>query len=186
MFRSLITFISHLYLAVADKADMPYCSYPTCGYFWWTSLHSIFLTSYKLFLTGFDIGAPSEDGSDDAYGLDASAAHIANLLPSEPDAGTVFDVAYITFDSSSSSRSLKIKVESSRDAARRAASSPLPLCHGRGTAGRALGDGVVPYKQGERSEGVLRMSGFRKLTFKAYNGYASVAAATSSSQLVHI
>ncbi|RWW50757.1 hypothetical protein BHE74_00042953 [Ensete ventricosum] len=127
-----------------------------------------------------------QDGSDDAYGLDASAAHIANLLPSEPDAGTVFDVAYITFDSSSSSRSLKIKVESSRDAARRAASSPLPLCHGRGTAGRALGDGVVPYKQGERSEGVLRMSGFRKLTFKAYNGYASVAAATSSSQLVHI
>ncbi|CAL9761863.1 unnamed protein product [Musa acuminata subsp. burmannicoides] len=61
------------------------------------------------------------------------------------------------------SRSLKTKVESSQEAARRAASLPLLLCHG-------TGDGVVPYKQGERSAETLRMSGFRNLRFEAYNG----------------
>ncbi|RRT77861.1 hypothetical protein B296_00012172 [Ensete ventricosum] len=41
------------------------------------------------------------------------------------------------------------------------------------------GDGVVPYSHGERSAEVLRMSGFRNLTFKTFNGYAPAAAATS-------
>ncbi|XP_073116066.1 uncharacterized protein [Elaeis guineensis] len=61
------------------------------------------------------------------------------------------------------SRTLKYKLESSQDAARRAASLPLLVCHGRG-------DDVVPYKHGERSAEVLRSSGFRNLTFKTYNG----------------
>ena len=37
---------------------------------------------------GFDVGELSEDGPDDWEGLDASAAHIANLLSTEPPDGT--------------------------------------------------------------------------------------------------
>jgi hypothetical protein len=38
--------------------------------------------------TGFDVEDTSIDGRDDTEGLDASAAHIANLLSSEPSDGT--------------------------------------------------------------------------------------------------
>jgi hypothetical protein len=38
--------------------------------------------------TGFDVDDTSVDGHDDTEGLDASAAHIANLLSSEPSDGT--------------------------------------------------------------------------------------------------
>ena len=41
-----------------------------------------------IFLSGFDVGELSEDGPDDWEGLDASAAHIANLLSTEPPDGT--------------------------------------------------------------------------------------------------
>ncbi|CAL9091527.1 unnamed protein product, partial [Musa acuminata var. zebrina] len=144
----------------------------------------------------FDIADPSQDGSDDADGLEASAAHIANLLSSEPAdvklgiGGFSMGAATALYSASCfahgryenggrypinlsavvglsgwlpCSRSLKTKVESSLEAARRAASLPLLLCHG-------TGDGVVPYKQGERSAETLRMSGFRNLRFEAYNG----------------
>lgn len=36
------------------------------------------------FLSGFDVGDFSEDAPDDLEGLDASAAHVANLLSTEP------------------------------------------------------------------------------------------------------
>ncbi|RRT42471.1 hypothetical protein B296_00046912, partial [Ensete ventricosum] len=42
----------------------------------------------------FDIADPSQDGPDDADALEASAAHIANLLSSEPADGIAFDVTY--------------------------------------------------------------------------------------------
>lgn len=35
-------------------------------------------------ISGFDVGELSEDSPDDFEGLDASAAHIANLLSGEP------------------------------------------------------------------------------------------------------
>ena len=35
-------------------------------------------------LSGFDVGDFSEDAPDDLEGLDASAAHVANLLSTEP------------------------------------------------------------------------------------------------------
>lgn len=35
-------------------------------------------------ISGFDVGEISEDGPDDLEGLDASAAHVANLLSTEP------------------------------------------------------------------------------------------------------
>jgi hypothetical protein len=37
--------------------------------------------------TGFDVEDTSVDGRDDIEGLDASAAHVANLLSSEPSDG---------------------------------------------------------------------------------------------------
>jgi hypothetical protein len=40
--------------------------------------------------TGFDVEETSLDGRDDIEGLDASAAHVANLLSSEPSDGTNF------------------------------------------------------------------------------------------------
>lgn len=39
------------------------------------------------FLSGFDVGEFSEEGPDDWEGLDASAAHIVNLLSAEPSDG---------------------------------------------------------------------------------------------------
>lgn len=35
-------------------------------------------------IPGFDVGELSDDGPDDLEGLDASVAHIANLLSTEP------------------------------------------------------------------------------------------------------
>ena len=43
-----------------------------------------------MMISGFDMGELSEDGPDDLDGLDASAAHIANLLSTEPADGRPF------------------------------------------------------------------------------------------------
>ena len=53
------------------------------------------MTSSVVFHAGFDIADPSQDGPDDADGLEASAAHIANLLSSEPADGIAFDVSIV-------------------------------------------------------------------------------------------
>ncbi|CAN8244162.1 unnamed protein product [Cochlearia groenlandica] len=45
----------------------------------------------------------------------------------------------------------------------RAASLPILLCHGKG-------DDVVPFKFGEKSSKALISNGFKKATFKPYNG----------------
>ncbi|PKA53842.1 lysophospholipase II [Apostasia shenzhenica] len=63
------------------------------------------------------------------------------------------------------SRSLKNKIQGSEEAARRAASLPLLLCHGKG-------DDVVLYKHGERSAEALKSNGFQNLTFKSYSRLA--------------
>jgi hypothetical protein len=46
--------------------------------------------------TGFDVDETSLEGRDDIEGLDASAAHVANLLSSEPSDGTIFWLYMIT------------------------------------------------------------------------------------------
>ncbi|GFZ11831.1 alpha/beta-Hydrolases superfamily protein [Actinidia rufa] len=61
------------------------------------------------------------------------------------------------------SRSLRNKIVVSHEAARRAASLPILLCHGNC-------DEVVPYKFGEKSSHFLGLAGFRYLTFKSYDG----------------
>ncbi|XP_038886097.1 acyl-protein thioesterase 2-like isoform X1 [Benincasa hispida] len=60
------------------------------------------------------------------------------------------------------SRSLRNQISMSHEAARRAASLPILLCHGSG-------DDVVAYKHGEKSAHTLSSAGFRNLTFKTYN-----------------
>uniref|UniRef100_A0A5B7AZQ1 Putative acyl-protein thioesterase 2 n=1 Tax=Davidia involucrata TaxID=16924 RepID=A0A5B7AZQ1_DAVIN len=61
------------------------------------------------------------------------------------------------------SKNLSNKIEGVDEAARRAASLPIMLCHGRG-------DDVVLYKFGEKSSQTLSSSGFPDVTFKSYNG----------------
>lgn len=39
---------------------------------------------FFFFVVGFDVGELSSDGPDDIEGLDATAAHVANLLSTEP------------------------------------------------------------------------------------------------------
>ncbi|KAK8971034.1 hypothetical protein KSP40_PGU013265 [Platanthera guangdongensis] len=109
-----------------------------------------------------DVGEFSEDGPDDIDGVDASAAHIANLMSAEP-AGINISAVVGLSGWLPCSRSLKNKVESSQDSARKAASLPILLCHGKD-------DDVVLYKHGEKSVETLRASGFRNVSFKTYTG----------------
>ncbi|URE08036.1 acyl-protein thioesterase [Musa troglodytarum] len=144
----------------------------------------------------FDVTDLSEDGPDDIEGLDASAAHVANLLSTEPAdiklgvGGFSMGAATALYSATSCAhgtygngkpypvnlssvvglsgwlpcaRSLKSKLEGSQDAARRASSLPILLCHGKG-------DEVVLYKHGERSAQVLKSNRFENVTFKTYNG----------------
>ncbi|KAJ6711726.1 ALPHA/BETA-HYDROLASES SUPERFAMILY PROTEIN [Salix purpurea] len=144
----------------------------------------------------FDVGEISEDSPDDWEGLDASAAHVANLLSTEPAdvkvavGGFSMGAATAIYSATCAalgqygngnaypinlravvglsgwlpgSRSLRSKVEGSHEAARRAASLPLFLCHG-------TSDDVVPYSYGEKSAHCLNAAGFRNLTFKSYEG----------------
>ncbi|XP_043701473.1 acyl-protein thioesterase 2-like isoform X3 [Telopea speciosissima] len=144
----------------------------------------------------FDVGDLSEDAPDDVEGLDASAAHVANLLSTEPAdiklgiGGFSMGAATALYSATCyiqgkygngnpypvnlsavvglsgwlpCSRSLSNKIEGSHEAARRASSLPLLLCHGRV-------DDVVLYKYGEKSAQALNTTGFRNLMFRTYNG----------------
>lgn len=61
------------------------------------------------------------------------------------------------------SKTLSNKIQRVNEAAGRAASLPILLCHGKG-------DGVVPHVYGVKSSHVLNSTGFRDVTFKSYNG----------------
>ncbi|KAF9685260.1 hypothetical protein SADUNF_Sadunf03G0036200 [Salix dunnii] len=148
----------------------------------------------------FDVGEISEESPDDWEGLDASAAHIANLLSTEPTdvkvaiggfsmgaATALYSATCAAFGRYGNgnaypinlravvglsgwppgSRSLRSKVEGSHEAARRAASLPIFLCHGTSTHSC---DDVVSYNYGEKSAHCLNTAGFRNLTFKSYEG----------------
>lgn len=49
-------------------------------------------------MLGFDVGEISEDGPDDIEGLEASVAHIANLLSTEPADSKLTPSYYISVD----------------------------------------------------------------------------------------
>ncbi|XP_047325923.1 acyl-protein thioesterase 2 isoform X2 [Impatiens glandulifera] len=61
------------------------------------------------------------------------------------------------------SKNLKSKMDEVAEAANKAVSLPVLLCHGRG-------DDVVPFKFGEKSAHAMSSLGFQKATFKSYNG----------------
>ncbi|KAJ6915112.1 acyl-protein thioesterase 2-like [Populus alba x Populus x berolinensis] len=138
-----------------------------------------------------DVGDISEDAPDDLEGLDASAAHVANLLSTEPAdiklgvGGFSMGAATALYSATCRilgqygngnpypvnlsaivglsgwlpcSRTLRNRIERSDEAARRAASLPILLCHGSG-------DDVVAHKHGEKSAQALSSAGFRNLTF---------------------
>ncbi|XP_047317394.1 acyl-protein thioesterase 2-like isoform X2 [Impatiens glandulifera] len=144
----------------------------------------------------FDAGDLAVDGQDDVEGLDTSAAHIANLLSTEPADIKVgiggFSMGAATALYSATcfaqgkygngypysiklkaviglsgwlpcSRSLRNKIEGSVEGARRAASLPILLCHGKC-------DDVVPYKHGEKSCQTLASAGFRYVVVRIYDG----------------
>ncbi|KAJ6915110.1 hypothetical protein NC651_017175 [Populus alba x Populus x berolinensis] len=116
---------------------------------------------------GSDVGDISEDAPDDLEGLDASAAHVANLLSTEPAdiklgvGGFSMGAATALYSATCRilgqygngnpypvnlsaivglsgwlpcSRTLRNRIERSDEAARRAASLPILLCHGSGLA----------------------------------------------------
>ncbi|CAO2815299.1 unnamed protein product [Amaranthus hypochondriacus] len=144
----------------------------------------------------FDVAEISEDSQDDFEGLDASAAHIANLLSTEPAdvklgiGGFSMGAAVALYSASCfavgkyangnfypinlraivglsgwlpGSRTLRNKIGGSHDAARRAASLPIFMCHGKS-------DEVVSFKFGEKSAHALTSAGFQLLTFSSHNG----------------
>ncbi|KAJ6715128.1 ALPHA/BETA-HYDROLASES SUPERFAMILY PROTEIN [Salix viminalis] len=134
----------------------------------------------------FDVGEISEDSPDDWEGLDASAAHVANLLSTEPAdvkvavGGFSMGAATAIYSATCAAmgqygngnaypinlRAVELEEQRSKgshEAARRAASLPLFLCHG-------TSDDVVPYSYGEKSAHCLNAAGFRNLTFKSYEG----------------
>ncbi|CAK9154343.1 unnamed protein product [Ilex paraguariensis] len=144
----------------------------------------------------FDVGDISEDAPDDLDGLDASAAHVANLLSTEPAnirlgvGGFSMGAATALYSATCCVlgqygnrnpylvnlsavvglsgwlpclRTLRNQVEGSHEAARRAASLPILLCHG-------LADDVVAYKHGEKSAKALSSAGFGNLRFRTYDG----------------
>ncbi|CAL4958536.1 unnamed protein product [Urochloa decumbens] len=143
----------------------------------------------------FDVADLSEDAPDDVPGMDASAAHVANLLSTEP-ADIKLGVGGFSMGAATAlysatcfahgkygngnqypvnlslavglsgwlpcARTLKNRIESSPEAAQKASSIPILLCHGKA-------DDVVLYKHGERSADALKTNGFSNVLFKSYN-----------------
>lgn len=143
----------------------------------------------------FDVQDLSEDAPDDQEGLDATTAHVVNLLSNEPDdvklavggfsmgAATALHTAtchvsgkYASGDDFSVNLSAVVglsgwlpcaKSLSSKLAANEALNraASLPILLCHGKA-----DDVVQYKFGEKSSKALASSGFGDVTFKAYAG----------------
>ncbi|KAG2617153.1 acyl-protein thioesterase 1 homolog 1-like [Panicum virgatum] len=144
----------------------------------------------------FDVEDTSIDGRDDIEGLDASAAHIANLLSSEPSdvklgiggfsmgatvaLHSVACYAHGKFTSGipypitlNAVISLSGWLPCSRTLRSKMESSQIATRRAASLPillchGRA--DEVVTYRNGERSAEILRSSGFAYLSFKPYNG----------------
>lgn len=47
---------------------------------------------------GFDVGDLSEDGPPDVEGMDASAAHVANLLSTEPADSMFSEISILSYE----------------------------------------------------------------------------------------
>ncbi|XP_022714861.1 acyl-protein thioesterase 1 homolog 1 [Durio zibethinus] len=144
----------------------------------------------------FDVGELSEDGPDDWEGLDASAAHIANLLSAEPSdvkvgiGGFSMGAAMALYSATACalgrygngnpySTNLRAVIGlSGWLPGSRGLKNKIEVSHE--TVRRAASlpillshgtcDDVVPYKYGEKSAHSLSTAGFQNLTFKTYEG----------------
>ncbi|XP_066364148.1 uncharacterized protein [Miscanthus floridulus] len=144
----------------------------------------------------FDVEDTSIDGRDDIEGLDASAAHIANLLSSEPSdvklgiggfsmgaAVALHSAACYAHGKFTSGIPYPITLNAiislsgwlpcSRTLRGKMESSHIAVRRAASLPillGHGRVDEVVVYRNGERSAEILRNSGFSFLTFKPYNG----------------
>ncbi|KAI3524506.1 hypothetical protein L1887_03164 [Cichorium endivia] len=137
----------------------------------------------------FDVTHISEDAIQDVEGMDASAAHVLNLLSAEPPnvklgvAGFSMGAATAIYSASCFARGtfgngtrysthlaavvgvsgwLPCANHPSTQVAGPAASLPILLCHGRV-------DDVVWFHYGEKSAEKLTSAGFENLTFKSFH-----------------
>ncbi|XP_042381086.1 acyl-protein thioesterase 2-like isoform X1 [Zingiber officinale] len=144
----------------------------------------------------FDVHDLSENGPDDVDGLDASAAHVANLLSTEP-ADIKLGVGGFSMGSATALYSATCCAHGKYGNGK---SYPVNLSAVVGLSGwlpcarnlnsklegsqdatrrasslpillcHGKGDDVVQFKHGEKSAQVLKSTGFENATFKAYNG----------------
>lgn len=144
----------------------------------------------------FDVGDISEDAPDDLEGLDASAAHVANLLSTEP-ADIKLGVGGFSMGAATALYSATCRVLGQYGNGNLypvnlnavvGLSGWLPCARtlrsrmeGSHEAARhaaslpillchGLCDDVVAYKHGEKSAQTLNSARFRNLTFRTYNG----------------
>ncbi|XWS71967.1 hypothetical protein CRYUN_Cryun02cG0000100 [Craigia yunnanensis] len=143
----------------------------------------------------FDVGDLSEDAPDDIEGLDAAAAHVANLLSTEPAdiklgvGGFSMGAATLLYSATCFTHgkygngnpypaNLSVVVGLSGWLP---CSKTLKNKIGQDEATRRAaslpillchgkGDDVVPYKFGEKSSRTLSLNGFQDMSFKSYNG----------------
>lgn len=144
----------------------------------------------------FDVGDLSEDGPDDVEGMDASAAHVANLLSTEPAdiklgvggfsmgaATALYSASCCAVGKYGNGSAYPVNI-----GAAVGLSGWLPcsrtLKNNVGESQEAVArasslpillchgkvDDVVVYKHGERSAEVLKSTGFQNITFKSYSG----------------
>ncbi|KAJ8770196.1 hypothetical protein K2173_011531 [Erythroxylum novogranatense] len=144
----------------------------------------------------FDVKDFSEDAPDDLEALDAAAAHVANLLSTEPADirvgvggfsmgaaaalyfGTCFTSGKYANGQPYPANLSAVVGLSGWLPCSKSLSNKLEGVDGAARRAMSLpillchgkGDDVVPYKFGEKSSRVLGSTGFQDVTFKAYNG----------------
>lgn len=144
----------------------------------------------------FDVGELSEDAPDDIEGLDASAAHVANLLSTEP-ADIKLGIGGFSMGAATALYSATCFVQGKYGngipylinlktvvglsgwlPGSRSLRNKIEGSHEAVRRAASLPillchgicDEVVPYKYGESSTHCLSISGFRYLSFKTYDG----------------
>ncbi|XP_019058594.1 PREDICTED: acyl-protein thioesterase 2-like isoform X2 [Tarenaya hassleriana] len=158
-----------------------------------------------------DVGEISEDGHDDFEGLDASAAHIANLLSTEPadvkvgiggfsmgGAIALYSATCCALGRYGSGHPYPINLRavvglSSWLPGWRSLKSKIECSYEAARRAASLpiilthgtSDDVVPYRFGEKSAHALSMAGFRQALFKPYEGLGHYTVPKEMDEVVH-
>ncbi|XP_048330923.1 uncharacterized protein LOC107421239 [Ziziphus jujuba] len=159
----------------------------------------------------FDVGDISEDGPDDLEGLDASAAHVANLLSTEP-ADIKLGIGGFSMGAAIALYSATCRIIGQYGNGNL---YPVNLSAVIGLSGwlpcsstlrnrmersheavrraasipilqcHGLADDVVAYKHGEKSAQALSSAGFRNLTFRTYDGLGHYTVPEETDEVCH-